>query len=310
MKKVHLLMALACCALLIAGPGVFANVWIDEGFEDNMAFAPQGDGTATITEGVDIAGGNLFGPGSEFNPLYPLSTQLTHTGSITGDVAFVGTHAYELEAGEQIALADQFSATDCGAVHYLQFAVNVPAIPPAGTMASFNWPMVIEDVTNTWTIDFVSDGSKVDIVAGETLRGLGTQTIGALNGGATEWAFITIQAQINDGFTESDDRVPPFGLIEQGVHFYISDTTPAFNLAGAPDFPETKVLGRFSLGWDLQVTAGTLYVDEFYWECGYEDANNGFRTYDDAENLRPVDYAGLPFVAIPAADVSKWNLYK
>jgi hypothetical protein len=305
MKKTYLFMAFACCALVLAAPGVFANVWIDEGFEDDMAFAPVGVGDGALDEGIDLYHDAAWFP---YNPAAPLNAVLTHTGSISDQRAFFGTHSYQLDAGESIAVVEPYSATGSGSFNYMQFAVNIDGVPAAGTMASYNWTCIIEDVTHTWTIDFVSDGSKVDLIASETFQGLGTPTtIGTLNGGPTEWLYLTVLTEMNFGETDARNGLGP---LDQGIHIFVGSDTPAFQIAGPPDFPNTKVVDRSSRDWSLVVNDGTLYVDEWYWECGFDDQNAPFATDVTQENIRPLNFAGLPFNAVPAADVGKWNLYK
>ena len=77
------------------------------------------------------------------------------------------------------------------------------------------------------------------------------------------WKWITLQMQKNAGLVAEDASVPISGTFSQGMHFYSSSATSGleflFNDALAIDTAND---------WVFDVTSGTLFIDNVYWEGG------------------------------------------
>jgi hypothetical protein len=182
-------------------------------------------------------------------------------------------------------------------MQYLQFAVNVGEIPAAGTMAEFrwNWILGLTDPTYSFYIEFVSNGSSVDLVAGEDSVTSTSATIATLSN-TTDWVYITIQLQKNNGTVDDDDagrNISQTG-ITRGAHFYASSTTEGFSVLVADGGTVDE-----SQDWSLSVTSGSLYIGDFYWEGGIDPAIWPVCTgCEAAENVRALDNP---------TDVEEWD---
>jgi len=247
----------------------FANVWMDETFDDGIAF-----------DDLDTYSANTL-----TKPVI-----LTQSGAISTDKFFNADYSYKLSAGQSIFITEPYQDQTNGPFQYFQFAVNVGSIPPAGEMAIFRWNWNINSVNYSFFVKFVSDGSKVDIVGGEDLAGSSSQVIDTLLG-TSQWRYITVQIQKNSSL-ENDNRIPQT-LVPHGVYFYSTSTTPQFSIPLV-----AAAITDTAKDWSINVTSGSLYLDDMYWEGGM--SNTGYEQYS---NLRPLDQS------IPASSTD-WKLYE
>ena len=94
MVKNHFIVCLLLgTALVLACPATFANVWIDESFEDGIDFGPQNNGMETQpADGLDVY---------SFNPISNPTT-VNHSGMGVTELAFNGGESYRRDAGQTI----------------------------------------------------------------------------------------------------------------------------------------------------------------------------------------------------------------
>ena len=261
MKRLVLLSILGVF-VLVAG-GANANVWMDESFDDAQAFAPVSDGSGSVDDGVDLYSYNAIG-----NAL-----SITDTGAISSARSFNGTSSYVLAAGQSVTAASPYQDQGNGPFQYFQFAVSLGSIPStAGSMGSFTWDWDTDGTPFALKVDFVSNGTSVDIVAG--LDGGSTATIDTLVDTNT-WTYITVQVQKN-ATAEDDARASQTG-VAQGAYFYSSSTTAGQTVT----IPAGSAINAG--GWTFSVTDGSIYLDEMYWEGGMTGDSTG------NDNLRPFD---------------------
>lgn len=244
---------------------VQANIWIDESFDDGVAF--NADDLDTYAP-YGIGGPNV---------------SVTHTGSVSSAKALLGTHSYQLDAGESISVAEPYGQQGNGPFQYFQFGVHVDEIPSPGTMATFRWDWTFLSKDHSFFVNFVSTGVDVQIIAGEDIAG-GTVSRSFLLdtiGDTATWKYLTIQVQKNiPDATEEQilGQVP----LSQGAYFYCSSNSPQ---GVVPLYSEID-FGEKAHGWSLSVFTGRLFVDEIYWEGGLG--------YDENRNLRPLSLQLLP----------------
>jgi len=251
----------------------FANVWMDETFDDGIAF-----------DDLDIYSANTL-----TKPVI-----LTQSGVVSTDKFFNADSSYKLTAGQSIFITEPYQDQTDGPFQYFQFAVNVGSIPSAGQMAIFrwNWDYDGNDITDySYYIKFQSTGSAVDIIAGEDMAGSTSATIDTLTS-TSQWTYITAQMMKNLAAADGDDARTGQTDLPQGMRFYSSSTTPALVILG----PATAAFNK-SKDWSFSVTSGILYLDDMYWEGGMTLANPGH------DNLRPLDQT------IPAS-ATDWKLYE
>lgn len=230
--------------LLLAGFAQ-ANVWIDESFEDSPAF-----------NDVDTY---------SYDPPAPAAV-INHSGALSTAKAFGGSsQSYLLTAGQSISLGTAAKLSN-GPFHYHQFAVNVAAIPAAGTMATLQVDWVFDVTPVSFRLDFVSTGSAVNLVAGESLH-LATSTVIDTISDTNTWKFITLQVQKN--MTGEDDPDLSQTGVAQGGYFYSSSATPQASFPLGLSFLYVAEL----TDWSLTVNSGSLHVDDFYWEGGMTDSS-------------------------------------
>lgn len=253
----------------------FANIWIDEDFTDGQAF----DATA-------------LDPFHEAVLTTPISFS-ANTGAISSDKAWdstVSSYSYKLEAGQALSVdAGAYDAPTNGAMQYLQFAVNIGEIPAAGTMAEFRWNWVLgtADPTYSFYVQFVSNGSSVDLLAGEDTTTSTSGTIATLSN-TTDWVYVTIQIQKNNGTVDDNDATRNIAQtgIARGAYFYASNTTAGFTVPIADGSGTVDA----SQDWSLAVSSGSLYIGDFYWEGGIDPANWPYCAgCEAAENVRALD---------------------
>ncbi len=258
-----------------------ANIWVDESFEDGLAFDP----TALDTYHPYGVGGPNVNP--------------THTGSVSTAKALLGTHSYQLDAGEVISVNEPYGNQANGPFQYFQFGVNVDEIPAPGSMAKFQWNWTFLSKSHRFFVDFVSTGSEVQLWAGEDIadgtvsRSFLLDTIGD----TATWKYLTIQVQKNIP-DATEEQIPGQLPLPQGAYFYCSSYSPQ---GVVPLYSEID-LGEKAHGWSLSVTSGRLFVDEVYWEGGLG--------YDENRNLRPLSLQSLP-TPTPSTSVRRdWMHYR
>ena len=284
MKNVfhYVFILILICGFVVVQDG-YANIWIDEDFEDGVAFGPAG---------VDI---DTYSFNAIANPL-----NITENGSLSSARAFEGSGSYQLTAGQSVVINEPFQDQANGPIQYLQFAVSVGQIPTTpGTFAELRWNWRLNiNVDHSFFVRLDSDGSQVSIVAGEDLA---TSTSGVLETltDTNTWTYITIQIQKNAN-AENDSRteINQSG-VAQGAYFYSSSSTPGVTVvpSGTPDSD-----GQ-SNDWSLTVSDGEVFIDDVYWEGGMTDALDGSMSVPpDTDNIRPLDKA-------PPVSVPDWNQY-
>jgi hypothetical protein len=254
-------------AILIISSFATANIWIDEDFADGVAFDA-----------------GALDPYDDSAPPTPPIT-VTATGSMSTDKAWDSTvhgNSYKLEAGQKIeVLGVNYSEAANGAFQYLQLAVNIGEIPTAGSMATLEYYWSHASPASNWTFvfDFVSTGSAVDIVAGQTVPSVDTATIATLSN-TSDWVYLTFQFQKNSGTEDDNDAARPFLQtgVAQGAYFYASSTSAGHSVALGEAFAIDE-----SDGWVLNVTSGSLYIGDLYWEGGMDldAANSNPRALDN-----------------------------
>jgi len=174
-----------------------------------------------------------------------------------------------------------------GPFQYIQFAASVGSIPAAGKIATLRWNWLINDVNYSFYLDFVSDGSRVDLVGGEDSALSVSGPVASLNDTNT-WKLITLQFQKNTtAGGEADSRIGQTG-IPQGLRFYSSSNTDAYSIT----LPGTGTLTDTAKDWILDVTSGTIDVDNFYWEGGMTGSieNSNLRALDTGAPLGVDDW--------------------
>ena len=99
-----------------------------------------------------------------------------------------------------------------------------------------------------------------------------SQNIGTIEN-TLDWRYITIQMQKNQT-DETDSRTGQ--TLSRGMRFYVDSFIPGLELT----LPTTTT-DATGQDWSLQVTEGSLYIDDFYWEGGMTNGDEG------SSNLRP-----------------------
>jgi len=256
--------------ILFAAGFSSANVWLDEQFNDEVAF-----------DDVDTYSYNALA-----NPL-----NVVDTGAIASDRAFDGTRSYVLSAGQSVYVTEPYQDQANGPFQYFQFAASVGSIPASGTMATFRWDFTLNDIRHSFFIHFVGTGSAVNLIGGEDLAG-GTVSRSFLIDtipDTSTWKFLTVQIQKN-GTAEDDSRLGQTA-VPQGAYFYSSSTSPAGNVP----LYNAGTMNDKGHAWVIDVTSESLYLDNMYWEGGMTGAL-------DDDNLRALD-TGVP------TNVEDWKLY-
>jgi len=239
---------------------LYCNVWIDENFDDGLDF------NASDIDTFDA------GP-----PTSPALSFTNEDGSVTTEKAFNGSYSYKLTAGQTLSVgATNYENPKNGPFQYIQFAVSVDSIPASpGSMAKLIWNWNINSTDYSFYIDFQSTGSAINIVAGESLVFVTSQTIDTITN-ANDWKYITLQFQKN-AISATDNRTGQ--TLSQGMRFYVDNSIPKLEIL----LPGTGVIDDTGKDWSINVTTGSLYLDDFYWEGGM---TNG---YEADGNLRPFD---------------------
>jgi len=264
MKTIHCSVFLSMIFLFALGGGSRANVWIDEDFDDSMAF------DAGAIDTYDSS-----------PPPSPGLTFAAREGILSTARALNGSYSYLLEAGQSLAVdATAYENPTNGAFQYLQFGVSPGAIPAPGTMAELRWNWRIASIDYSFFVQFQSTGSDILLIAGEDLAGSSSETIATFSDTAS-WKYLTLQFQKNAA-PATDSRTGQ--TVSQGMRFYINDSTPKLELP----LPGNGAQGDTGLNWSIRVDSGSLYMDDFYWEGGMTNGGeaNG--------NLRPFEGPGAP----------------
>jgi hypothetical protein len=293
--------------LFCLGPA-FSNVWIDENFDGTGPTSPpiwvQGDGGGSTVIPSDAtldvyANGGIGGVTITLSPF-------VQTGAKVTSKFFDGAASYEMDPNEGVIVGPAIKNPSNGAFVILQFAVSVDSIPAAGDVAElrYNWDSnsaTSPPIDYSYYIKLVSDGSKVDIKAGEDVKNVPASeaTIGSL-ASSSDWKFITMVMQNNTGSASYAHANLPGGNLTQanGVAFYCSSTTQGHFVA------QVDTTGKIYRGWGLSVkptTTAKVYLDTLYWEGGMDDT--AFGTDKTQINLRTFDYAGS------GSSVNDWALY-
>ncbi|MCB9782397.1 MAG: DUF4185 domain-containing protein [Candidatus Omnitrophica bacterium] len=249
-------------AVLLTTNFVQANIWIDEGFESTTAFGP-----ATL---------DTF---DRFPPPEPPITISLAEGTIDTSRSYEGDQSYRLSAGEAVLIeAGQYDNPTNGPFQYLQFATSVGSIPPSGDLAELRWNWTINSTDYSFFLKWISDGSSVDLIAGEdSVIGV-TETIGTISD-TTPWMYITLQFQKN-GTSETDSRTGQ--TLTQGMRIYVDSNVPALEIE-LPGVGAASDRGG-ELSWT--VTQGQLFIDDLYWEGGMTNGD------ESSSNLRPFEGMG------------------
>ncbi len=246
-----------------------ANVWIDETFDDGAAF----DASA-------------LDPYDHSPPPDPPLSLARQEGSLTITLAYNGTSAYRLDAGEGLGVAaDTYARPTNGAYQYFQFALCLDAFPQAGQMAEFRWDWILGAEDYSFFLRLVSTGTSVNLVAGEDLVYSTSEIISAIDQ-VNDWQHITLQMQKN-AEPATDSRTGQ--TLSQGLRIYINSENPAVEIL----LPGNGAEGDKALDWEWDVTAGALYLDDFYWEGGMTNGD------ESSSSLRPFTKA-CPCPCIPA----------
>jgi len=267
MKLVRLSLILA---ILLFANFSFANVWMDENFDDGTAF-----------DDVDVYSYN-----ANTNPV-----NLTANGTITTSRAFDGTYSYQLSAAQSVYVTQPYQDQKNGPFQYFQFAVSLGSIPSAGDVGIFRWNWTLDTLSYSFYVKFVSDGSIVNIVAGEDSVGSTSATIGTITN-TIDWKFITVQVQKNTA-ADNDTRpeVNQTG-VTHGAYFYVNSKTPGLSIPlGTADVSDT------AKDWSIIVSSGSLFLDTMYWEGGLPSA---YVPPDKNELIKDLE-TGSP--------VSDWMIY-
>ena len=267
MKLVRLSLILAI--LLFANFG-FANVWMDENFDDGIAF-----------DDVDVY---------SYNPLvYPVN--ITRNGTLTTSRFFDAPDSYQLSTGQSVFVTPPYQDQKNGPFQYFQFAVSLDSIPAPGNVGIFRWNWLLDTLNYSFYVKFVSTGTIVNIVAGEDAIGSTSLVIGSINDTQT-WKFITVQVQKN---TAADNDTRPEvnrSGVAHGVYFFVNSKTPGLSiLLGTADVNDT------AKDWSINVSSGSLFLDTMYWEGGLPSA---YVAQGINELIKDLE-TGLP--------VSDWVLY-
>lgn len=255
---------LALLLLVFCISPAMANVWIDEDFDDGVAFN---------AEDIDTYSANPLA-----NPL-----NVSHSGAVTNVRAFNGTHSYVMTGGQGIAIIPPYQDQANGEFQYIQFAASLGSIPAAGTMATLRWNWDMNGTDYSFYLNFVSDGSKVDLYAGEDQAGANPAALVDSIPDTNTWKYLTLQLQKNQG-NANDDRVGQTG-VSQGLRFYSSSLTPAVTL-----LLPNESSNNTAKDWILDVTSGSLYIDNLYWEGGMTGAveNSSLRNFETGQIITNV----------------------
>lgn len=251
-----------------------ANVWMDENFDDSIAFGPASDGSGALDDGIDLYSYNTIS-----NPL-----SITATGAISSARAFTGANSYQIAVGQSVSAAVPYQDQLNGPFQYFQFAVNIASVPTAGPIGTFRWNWTMDTTAYSFYVSFVSTGTAIDVVAGEDAAGSTSAVIATI--GANSWQYITVQVQKNAG-TQDDSRLGQIG-VTQGAHFYCSSSTAGFSV---PFTGSTVGAGA----WSINVVESSIYIDSVYWEGGMTGDSSG------NDNIRDL--------ATGAMAVNDWELY-
>lgn len=252
-----------CVLSTLVVSGAFGNVWIDESFNDGVAFDPGDLDTYDYTP-----------------PTTPPLT-MTHTGSVVPFPTFDGVSAYQLAPGQSISVTNYENKTN-GSFQYLQFAASPGIIPMAPQIIAtlhFRWSVDAgETQVHDFVVDFFATGSGTVDVRAYLVPNVPV-VIGTYNA-ANTWHFITLQMQ-KDTAPASDTTTGQTNLT-QGMRFYCSSTTPGHFVAGP------GVNYDHSMDWTL-TTVESFFVDCVYFEGGMTfDAT----TYAN-RNLRPLNLTSV-----------------
>ena len=295
-KSMSMLSLLITVMFCISTVGL-ANIWMDENFDGTSIFV-QGDG-----------GGTAVSPSNATLDVYsntqPVANQLnsvlTQTGAKVTSKFFDGTACYQIETAETVAIATPYQDQTNGPFIILQFAVNVDPIPSAGDVGEFRFDWDTDtgnppSPAYSFYVKLVSNGSTVDIKAGQDVGTPSEASIGTLNS-TSDWKFVTMVMQNNTGSETYNQTNLPGGSLTQneGVAFYCSSTTQGHFVAMTGNSGS-----KSGLGWDITVSSGTVYIDTLYWEGAMDQESAPAGT--GAINIRPFDYSG-------ASAVSNWALY-
>jgi len=276
MKLVRLSLILA---ILLFANFSFANIWLDEDFDDGIVF----DDTDTY-----------YDTGWATNP--PPWVSVTNTGALNTANYFPGDppNSYLISAGQGASVsAGSYKSPTDGPFQYFQFGVKLGSIPSAGDVGIFRWNWKLDTLNYSFYVKFVSTGSVVNIVAGEDAVGSSSSIIDSISDTIT-WKYITVQVQKNAS-GENEPRLSQTN-VAHGVFFYSSSPTPQYSiLLGTPDSADT------AKDWFISVSTGSLFIDNMYWEGGLTNS-----AWDGGAGLAN---SKLRYPATGVVDVSDWQLY-
>lgn len=281
MKKA--LQSLVCGAvfslLLFGAQQASAHVFIDEDFEDGVAFD-----TLCPSYGGDV---NRFNDNIATTALCLI---INHNGSIEAGTGMGGSNGYVMGAGEGFraetnatTITQSWQGQTTGPHQYVQLPLSVSGITAAeGTECArfeFFW---IDLEPGDYVVRFVSDGAGgVNVLAGLDSDVPGQVNIGHIAGGLEEWKMVTVHAQKNAGADSTDPLHP--GAWASGAHFYLASETPQHHVPATPFVSAARNPGVIE--FDFQVTHGSFILDTVYWEGGMTATDEG-RDFTDIRNLR------------------------
>ena len=235
-----------------------SNIWIDEDFESTVAFSPSALDTF-----------------DRFPPPEPPISLVRAEGTIDSSRSYEGTQSYRLSAGQALVVEPSgYENPTNGPFQYLQFATSAGAIPPTGEVAELRWDWTVNSVDYSFFLTWRSDGSAIELIAGEdSVLGV-TDTLVAFPDTNT-WEFVTLQFQKNED-PATDPRTGH--TLTQGMRFYIDSATPTFEI-GLPGLGTSEDKGGEV---SLSVATGEIYLDDLYWEGGMTNGDEA------SSNLRPL----------------------
>ncbi len=265
----------ALLTLALASP-VSANIFIDEDFEDGVAW--DGSGSTTTGGAVNTFSDNLDG-NTVADPSVGTPLTVVPVGSpvvAAGGSPQTPSMAYAVPFGSAFSVTPMggFTGSAGGPLTYVQFNITGDS---TGAVAStvfarldIPWGTVAAEPVANFYVQLVSDGSGGATVEvgedGGALTGFGPTTIGTPIAAAGDWKLITVG--INKNFTGggvSDETDPVLGItVPEGTALFWSASP-----VGSPDavYPFSAALGE-SDGLIFTVPSGTdAVLDDFYWEA-------------------------------------------
>ncbi len=278
MKRMTLLSAVAATALALASPAN-ANIFIDEDFEDGVAW--DGSGSGTTGGAVNNFNDNGTSDGADDGTVAaPITVTPTGSPVIAGPGSPQSpSMAYVVPSGSSFTVtpAGGFTGDVGGPLQYIQCNLTCDSTG-AGVgvvVARMDIPWGGGTPANFY-VELVSDGAGgADVRVGEdggTLAGFGPTSIGTPITAAGDWRLVTIGINKNfSGGGGSDEPDPTLGIVvPEGTALFWSASP-----AGTPD--ATYGFGAAlvgSTGLSFATVAGTdAVIDDVYWEGAMTDGS-------------------------------------